>query len=143
MSDVAPQMRDVAPAKSSRWLWFALPIGCLGVSMVVCCGFIATVFWGVSGMLKSSEPYQHALEVARADAEVKQSLGEPIEPGWMIQGSINLNNDDGNCDFQFPVSGPDGSGTLFVEATKTDGVWEYHELSITLDRDNKSKDLLE
>ena len=96
---------------------------------------------GVMSALKSSDPYRIGLERAKANAEVKEALGEPVTPSFVVQGNINLNNDDGEADISFPVSGPKGAGQVHVQGTKTNGVWRYDEISITLENEGKTIDL--
>ena len=38
----------------------------------------------------------------------------------------------GNADLRIPIRGPDGKGTLFVEAWKQNGVWEYYTLAVEI-----------
>lgn len=108
---------------SRNWKWF-VPTGCL--TMVLgCAGFFALVFSITLGALKSSDVYQESLAKARANAQVKAALGTPIEPGFVVSGSINVANDSGNAELSFPVSGPQGSGTIYATATKAAGRWSY------------------
>ncbi len=96
---------------------------------------------GVMSALKSSDPYRIGLERAKANEEVKVALGEPVAPSFVVQGNINLKNDDGEADISFPVSGPKGAGQVHVQGTKTNGVWRYDEISITLENEGKTIDL--
>ena len=57
------------------------------------------------------------------------------------QEVLNLKNDDGEADISFPVSGPKGAGQVHVQGTKTNGVWRYDEISITLENEGKTIDL--
>jgi hypothetical protein len=97
--------------------------------IVLCCGGITLIVGGVFGVIKSSEPYQHAVALAQADPQVTAALGTPVKPGFFAAGNINLNNDDGTANITVPVSGPNGSGNIYVKATKTDGVWSYQTLA--------------
>jgi len=82
----------------------------------------------VFGMIKSSEPYKHAVAQAQASPQVTTAIGTPVEPGFMAGGTYNVNNNNGSADLVIPVKGPKGSGTIFVTATKTNGVWTYQTL---------------
>ena len=93
--------------------------------------------------LKSSEPYRIGLERAQSNEQVKDALGEPIDASFVVQGSINLNNDDGQVDITFPVSGPKGTGQVHVRGTKTNGVWSYDEITVSLGNDSTVIDLQE
>lgn len=122
-------------------------IGCIVVviglaGICVCGGGLVGIFSVVTGAIKSSQPYSDGLAKAQASPEVQQALGEPIEAGWLITGSINVNNDDGDCDIAVPVSGPKGSGVLHVRATKTDGDWTYERMEVQIDEGGQRIDLL-
>ena len=95
----------------------------------------------VFGMMKSSEPYKHALSVARSDTTVTSMVGVPLEPGMFVSGSINLVNDAGNADLHIPISGPNGSGSIHVVATKSSGVWAYSTITFTEARSQTETDL--
>ncbi|WP_170288202.1 cytochrome c oxidase assembly factor Coa1 family protein [Marilutibacter maris] len=113
-----------------NWKW-AVPV--IGLSLL---GLMAAAIFGllslVSGMMRSSEPYRHALAEARASAEVVAALGEPIEAGFMPSGNININNDAGEADLSIGVEGPDGEATVYVEATRKRKRWSYQTLVVAL-----------
>ncbi len=110
--------------------------------MVLPLGLIAIVGLGFLGIVRNSGIYTEALEKVRSHPLVLERLGEPIETGWQFLGSIELNNSEGRADFSIPVSGPLGSGRLFVEAEKEAGVWEYHRLEIRLEDSDETLLLL-
>ncbi len=62
-----------------------------------------------------------------------QKLGEPLKRGWLVTGSIKLNNADGNADLSIPVSGPKGSGRVHIKASKAAGRWTVEQLTVTPD----------
>lgn len=111
--------------------------------MLLCCGGFTVLGISLLGALKSSEPYRIGLEKAQSNPEVTEALGEPIEASFMVQGNLNLNNDDGTVDITFPVSGPKGAGQVHVQGAKTNGVWTYDDISITLENGPTFIDLLE
>lgn len=112
--------------------------GCLIVIIglggaLACGGFVFGLFTLITGAIKSSEPYKHGVAQAQSLPAVQQALGEPIEPGWLITGSINISGNDGECDIVVPLSGPEGSGQLYVKADKRAGKWSYDVLEVHLD----------
>ncbi len=128
-----PEPSAYPPVKQKRiWPWVVIPVGCFSV-ILLCCGGFTLLGVGLLGAMKSSEPYRIGLERAKSNPEVKEALGEPIDASFIVQGSIVLNNDDGNVDITFPISGSKGAGQVHVQGTKTNGVWTYEEMSITLD----------
>lgn len=117
-----------------------LAVGCLGMILltggcVVGCGVLLV------SMLTSSTPYAHAVATAEAHPAVVEILGEPIEAGWLVQGSIELHNQDGEADLSIPLSGPQGSGRLYVEGTRRAGEWTYSRLQFRA-QDGRQVDLL-
>lgn len=90
--------------------------------------FISAIFVFVFSLLKNSPPYENALEFAADHEAVIEVTGEPLEAGWLVSGNIQVNNATGTADLSIPVSGPDGSGHLQVEATKNGGEWYFDSL---------------
>lgn len=120
-------MNQVRTGKSPLF-WAALILAIAAIPVLACGGCLTISLFGLSTLVKSSEPYQSALKSAQENEQVIAELGEPIEPGFMFQGNINFNNGDGKADFNFPVSGPNGSGTLYVKAEKKGGSWRYEKM---------------
>jgi len=109
-----------------NWKWFVPLV--IVLPIIVCCGGVTAIVGGVFGMIKSSEPYKHALAQAQSNPQVVAAVGTPIKASFFAGGNINLNNDAGNADLVIPVTGPKGAGTIFVTATKSTGVWSYQTL---------------
>src|SRR5687767_11579148 len=95
-----------------NWKWF-VPAGCLSV-IVIAGAIVAAIVYFAFGAMKSSYAYQEAMTRTRANADAIRELGEPIESGWMISGSIKLNDSSGKADLSIPVSGPKKSGKVYV-----------------------------
>ena len=109
-----------------NWKWF-IPLVVV-LPIIVCCGGITAVVGGVFGMLKSSDPYKHAIAQAQSHPQVTAALGTPVEPTFFVGGTVNVNGNSGNAELVIPIKGPKGAGTLFVTATKSGGVWTYQTL---------------
>ena len=118
----------------SRNLWWMLPTALLVVvSPCCCCG---GAFWWLVGSLKSSEPYQKALEQVRTNRDVIGLLGEPIEEvGWMPTGNFSFHTNNGRtsgkANFAFNVSGPKGTAQVHAEAICRNGKWVFRVLRVT------------
>jgi hypothetical protein len=124
-----------------NWKW-AAPTGCL--LMVALVGaFIGTIFFFVFSMMKSNDAYQHSLETARHNPAVVAALGQPIEDGWLVSGNFEESGGAGQANFSIPISGPKGSGTLYVEAKKSAGAWNYSNMVLQVDGSGKRIDLLQ
>lgn len=124
-----------------NWKWF-VPSGCLTVIVLVL-AFIAGVFGIVEASIRSSGPYTHALAQAQASSQVSERLGQPLKPGWLVSGSINVNGDSGDADISIPISGPKGKGEIYVVANKIAGVWQYKTLQVEIDGQPDRIDLLQ
>jgi len=94
-----------------NWKWFVPLV--IVLPIIVCCGGVTAIVGGVFGMIKSSEPYKHALAQAQSNPQVVAAVGTPIKASFFAGGNINLNNDAGNADLVIPVTGPKGAGTIF------------------------------
>src|SRR5687768_16685620 len=109
------------------WMW-AAPSGCLVVVLLLFGGCTA-MFAGLVGMMKDTEPYRVALERAQRSDAVIATLGEPVEAAWWISGNVTESMGSGSADYAIPLSGPRGTGTLYVEARKREGRWHFVVLS--------------
>lgn len=114
-----------------NWKW-ALPVGC-GFLLLASVGSLVALFAFVFGMMKNSGAYTEALDRARAHPEAVEALGLPIEPGFFVTGDVHFSGTTGRADLAIPVSGPNGSGTLYVAATKQAGIWTYQRLVLELE----------
>ena len=123
-----------------NWKWF-VPVGCLS-TLVLFASFLAILLTFVFGMLKDSAPYTRALEIARSNPAVVASLGTPIEEGYFVSGNITENGPSGEAELAIPISGPRGSGTIYVEATKSVGEWTIFKLVAEFHATNERISLL-
>lgn len=125
----------VPPVKKTNW-WL---IGCGGCLSLIVLGIIGCValFFGVTKVIKSTEPYKTAVSVATNSPEVQAKLGTPIKPGWMIQGSVNSNISNGvnteTANLTIPLKGPKASASLHYAASRNGTKWEVSEFTVTVD----------
>ena len=124
-----------------NWKW-VVPVGGCFPLIIIFVVFIGSVFYGVNSIIENAKPYEYALEKINQDEEITSQLGTPIEKDGMVQGSMNYTNGDGRADIRIPVSGPNGSGLLFVKASSEDDTWTYHEIRVEI-KDDQIIDLLE
>ena len=118
--------------ESQRPAWVKwIVLGCVGLIVVGLCvaaGIVALVM----GSLKQSDAYKTALEKVHGSAAAVEALGEPIEPGFFLSGTVNVNGPSGDAVLSIPVHGPRGKGTLYLEATKQAGRWKYSLLELAV-----------
>lgn len=124
---------------SRNWKWFVPTLVVTGMALIA--AFILAIMSFVFGLMKSSEPYQTGLSRARADAAVVATLGEPITPGYFVQGNINTSGSSGEANLAIPLKGSRGAATLYVEASKQAGEWQYETLVVALDEGGQRIDL--
>ena len=113
---------------SRNWKWF-VPVGCLSIVAVVAVVIVLIVTL-VFGALKSSDVYKQAMSKATANPTVISELGQPIESGWMVSGSISVSGSSGEADISIPISGPKKSGTIFAVGRKSAGEWKFSRLEV-------------
>ncbi len=124
---------------SRNWKWL-LALGCLVPTL--CCGGFGLVTWfGVQKVIKEGPVYAESLAKAVIHPEVAKALGEPVKPGGMVSGNVSDNGGSGTASLKVPLEGPKGKGTLYVEASKSAGQWNYTKMEVEL-ADGKRIDLL-
>lgn len=123
-----------------NWKWF-VPTGCLAL-LGLGLAFVAGVAYFIFAMMKSADVYQDALRRAQSSPAVLQALGRPVEDGLYVAGNIQVNGPTGSADLSFPVSGPEGDGTVYVRGTKSMGEWTLEELVVRVDASGERIDLL-
>ena len=144
MTDSSPVVSDrpieAETSGGTPWLRWVM-LGCFGVVILGIAGVIATG-WAVIRGVKSSGAYQEALAMARGSPTVQEALGEPIEEGWWVMGSIEVTGPSGTASISFPISGPRGDATIYAEARKRAGEWTVHLLEAEL-QEGERIDLLD
>lgn len=114
--------------KRRIWPWV---VGGCGVIIVAGIAFVIFLFTVVVGAMRSSDAYRQGLTRAQNDSRVQEALGTPIEPGYFVSGSVNVENDEGTADINFAIKGPKGKAKVYVEGTKTRGRWTYTSMVVT------------
>jgi hypothetical protein len=125
--------------RNKRW---AVPVGCL-VAIVVIVGFFGGLFLIAFSAFKYSGVYVESLKQAHANPAVIQALGEPIEGGFFVFGSIHVNGPSGEADIAIPISGPKGSATIYAVACKSAGIWRFQVLEVHIKGSEDRIDLLD
>ena len=123
-----------------NWLWIVplILVGGIGSCGLCCGGF----FFGVVGALKSSDAYNFAVQEVRKSPAVVAKIGEPITEPMMVSGNVNINNDVGDADLTFDVTGPKGTATVHTRAARAGGKWTTTVLTAKFP-DGSSEDLLQ
>lgn len=113
----------------------------MAVGVLVLLG--VAIFALVMSFMNGADACQMSLKAAQESEVMRVELGEPITMGWLVSGSIKINNGDGTADVNVPVSGPKGSASIHTIGTKKDGgPWSFTKMQATIDSSGKQVDLL-
>ena len=126
---------------SRNWRWF-VPVGSV-VFVLGGVGFLFAIFALIFGLMKSTKVYETALFEAQTNPAVIEHLGNRIEDGLIFSGNMEVNPTSGYADIVIPISGHNGSGSLYVQAEKIAGSWEFFTLEVAVHGSDISIDLLE
>ncbi len=124
-----------------NWKWM-VPL-CVVTPVLLFGGLITLVLLLVICLIQSTWAYTEALAAARADVEVTAALGTPIEAGRFVTGNVEVNPGSGYADLVIPISGPNGVGTIYVEAEKAGGRWYFTTLDVAVAGTDDWYDLLD
>src|SRR5262245_18383898 len=121
-----------------KWIIICVVLVIFVVVALFVVGIVSVVF----GAIESSDPYQHAVQVATHDPLVLARLGSPIKQGWVPSGSINVSGGSGQADLSISVEGSKAKGTIYVVAKKSEGEWVYENLALRVENSEERIDLL-
>lgn len=121
-----------------KWLMLG-GCGCLFV-FVGCAGFVGMIFAGVRTMMINSESYALSREALSESQEAEDAVGAPFTPGWMMSGSVSTSNGRETSDYSYKVTGPNGTGTVYVRGECDRGRCDMQTLE--LDAKGQRIDLL-
>ena len=115
-------------------------VGCVTGLLILACG--AVVVGLVFYLMRSSDVFELAVEIAQSHPEAVRALGEPIEPGFFVTGSISTSGSSGRAEIAIPVKGSRDKGTLNVSATRSGGEWRFSALELVTKKYPNTIDLL-
>ncbi len=126
---------------ASNWVW-VVPVGCLGL-VAIAVALVGGLVFAVFGSLRQSWACEHGLELVRGSPAVVAALGEPIEAGFWVSGSVSVSGPSGSADLAVPIHGPKGTGTLYVRATRKAGAWSLERAEVAVEGRAERIELLE
>jgi len=110
---------------------------------------IVILYIFISGFetIKSTDVYKKSLKHVIEDSELIQILGTPIEEDGLVTGSttvklFELEKSYGITNFQIPISGPNGSAMVYVDAEIVKGKWIYHLFKVVIDKTNQKINMI-
>jgi hypothetical protein len=135
MGAFPPPVPAVMPTEKNwfarNWKWFVPTIVVTVVLLIV--AFVVGVAAIVFGAIRNNEPYQHAIEVVTHDQRALNALGAPVQPRWLVSGSINVSGPSGDANLAIPVRGQARAGTVYLVAKKSAGKWTYETLELEVE----------
>jgi len=138
----ALQGSAVGPVQSKSWLgrnWKWLLLATFLLMVCFGLGILALIM----SWMRSSDVALEAVARAQANPAVAQKLGGRIEEGWLTSGSINVGTGgSGDANLAVPISGPKGSGTVYVRAERIAGAWNYSQMIAGIEATGEKIDLL-
>jgi hypothetical protein len=122
-----------APQPPQTWFqrhWKAVVVTILVLVVASILALVAGIVGLVMWSMRQSDVFRMAMEQARKNPEVVQRLGTPIEPGWLVSGSIQLENDAGTAHLTIPIHGPSQQAKMYLDARKRMGEWTFNSLVV-------------
>ncbi|MFK7790686.1 MAG: cytochrome c oxidase assembly factor Coa1 family protein [Phycisphaeraceae bacterium] len=137
-----------------HWLWFVptiilLPIFC-------CCGGGGALVWFGISQVFELQPYKDSVAFIEQNQDVQNALGTPLVTptgfGDLVTmmsngGEFNINQSGSTMQFDanIPISGPNGTGKLVLDAESSDGgiTWVYTVREVHIDQTGEVIDLLQ
>lgn len=140
---------------AQRTTWFqrnrkwAIPVGCLLLLMGGCLASLAVV--GLKATKAVTAEYAEVASLPRQaanEAKMNQAvidvLGQPIETGQMQNTRYNRSDSQTQVEFELPLSGPKGKGTLKAQAFRSEAngakaTFEFKQLTFVPENANAPK----
>lgn len=113
---------------SGKWMLLG-GCGCLFV-IAGCAGLVGMIFTGVRTMMMKSDSYEVAMQALSDSQAAEDAVGAPFKPGLLFSGSVSVSNGRETCDYSFPVSGPNGTGKVYVRGECDRGECDLRTLEL-------------
>ncbi|EAR08306.1 hypothetical protein MED297_09206 [Reinekea sp. MED297] len=81
--------------------------------------------------LLKGEPYELSLQYIKENTQVAEMIGQSIEPGWPVLGSITNSGTAGHSDIYYAIRGDVSKATVHVKASKHLNEWQLDEVIVT------------
>ena len=120
-----------------NWKWLLLATFLL----MVCFGL--GIFALIMSWMRSSDVALEAVAIMRQTPQSRRSSAAGSKRAGSTSGSINVGTGgSGDANLTVPISGPKGSGTIYVTARRIAGVWNYSEMIAGIESTGEKIDLL-
>ena len=87
------------------------------------------LFTFIGSMLKG-EAFDQSMVSISQNTEVIEVVGEPIEAGYFVMGSIQTSGAKGEASLQYSISGPKGEADVYVQAYKEMEAWSLYNVIV-------------
>ena len=111
-------------------------IGCL-IAVLLFVVFMGGMAYLFLFSMKRTETYKCAVAEAAKNPKILEKIGAPVEPGllvWMDSYSAGRFTEESH--FNFALSGPKGSGRLYVRALKD---IQYSSMELIFEKDGQEE----
>jgi hypothetical protein len=102
--------------------------------LVLAAGAARLVIQQIGGNLRSTEPYQMAMQRILHDPQVAEALGSPIADSWRTAGR----SEENEVDLRFEIRGPKGQAKVHAQGKRLQGAWELIILDVTVGESGKT-----
>jgi hypothetical protein len=94
------------------------------------------LFTLIGSMLKG-EAFDQSMVSISQNTEVIEVVGEPIEAGYFVMGSIQTSGTKGEASLQYSISGPKGEADVYVQAYKEMEAWLLYNVIVHIPETDK------
>lgn len=120
----------------NRLMRFKDSISKAGLKLII--PIVIIVILIVEIAIKNSDVYHLALTSAQNNQTLIDLLGEPIAPGWLVQGTLSTDT----AGFSLSLKGQKAKGKIYIDAIKEKGVWTLSSSEFVINGTNQRIDLL-
>lgn len=110
-------------SNSLKWILIGLLAFCAMIA------FIGGITALVMKMMKG-DAYELSLTEVRSTPSVVEFIGDPIQPGWFVLGSVSTSGPDGSAALEYSIHGSISDAKVYVYATKYAGEWVLDKLIV-------------
>ncbi|AAZ26769.1 cytochrome c oxidase assembly factor Coa1 family protein [Colwellia psychrerythraea] len=95
------------------------------------------LFFTLIGSMLKGEAFDQSMVSISQNTEVIEVVGEPIEAGYFVMGSIQTSGAKGEASLQYSISGPKGEADVYVLAYKEMEAWSLHNVIVHIPETDK------
>jgi hypothetical protein len=88
------------------------------------------LFFTLIGSMLKGEAFDQSLAAVSQNTKVVEIIGEPIEAGYFVMGSIQTSGANGEASLEYSISGPNGDADVYVQAYKEMETWSLYNVIV-------------